>query len=93
MIDRICKLANKLDNIGHTDLSDKLEFVAQIMHRKKKSPIAHQNLVHFYYALHNSLNSQDERVRAYAQDKLNEYEPVFRKYAPELLHEQLEMEF
>ena len=90
MIYRICKLANKLDKKSHNDLADRLEFVASIMDRKQRSPISHQNLVHKFRGLIEMLNSEYPENRAYAKSKLEEYEPVFRKFAPELF--QVEMD-
>jgi len=92
MIEKIIKLSNKIDIKSHSDLADRLEIVASIMNRKTRSPISHQNLIHKFNGLMNMLESEYPENRAYAKAKLEEYEPVFRKFAPELFQEQLEMD-
>ena len=91
MISKIYKLANELDKKNHNDLADRLDFVASIMDRKQRSPISHQNLVHKFNALMNMLNSEYPENVACAKAQLEEYEPVFRKFAPELFQPKLEM--
>lgn len=100
---RILISADKLDDAGSQQLDlglsqenvIKLKSPAKterdIMHRKRKSPIAHQNLVHYYHALNQLLNSDVESTRAYAEMKLEEFDPVFRKYAPELFDMELKI--
>ena len=89
MISKMVKIAHELDKKGHNDLADRLDVVAFAMHRKKKSPIAHTNLINQYHALVKMLDSPIPENVEYAKVKLEELEPVFRMYAPELFQERL----
>ena len=61
------------------------------MDRKKKSPISTNNLLSYYQGLQlMAEQGVDEASRLYAINKLKEYDPVFRKYLPELFQNSLD---
>lgn len=82
--------SNKENEEDFSNNRDVTEF--SIMNRKIRSPISHQNLIHYYNGLQNMLENSDiQSSREYALSKLKEYDPIFRKFVPELFNKKLDL--